>query len=140
MKIAFMILVLIAILLGIIYLFPQINYRDMPPELMEGHLPEEKPNWVSSKVDPHNMHYIAPLTFQSLTQLASCIEMQLPQVKIKSVDSSKLIAYRASTVFHFVDWLCIHADGTVTSTATMGHSDFGKNRELIEEIRNLCHK
>ncbi|WP_226905657.1 DUF1499 domain-containing protein [Legionella antarctica] len=122
----------------IMYLFPQINYRGMPEGLIDGHLPEGKPNWVSSKVEMTDTHYIAPLKAQSLAQLSSCIESKIPEVIIKTSDASQIIAYRPSKVFHFVDWLCIQNDGAVSSSATIGYSDLGKNRELIEKIRTLC--
>ncbi len=138
MKLLIIILIIIGIVVAIMYLFPQINYRDMPAGLSEGHLPEGKPNWVSSKVPMTDTHYIAPLKIQSLAQLSSCIESKIPEVIIKNTDASQIIAYRPSRVFHFVDWLYIHNDGAVSSSATMGHSDFGKNRELVEKIRTLC--
>ena len=138
MKIFLSIILILIIVVGVVYLFPQINFRGMPAGLFEGRLAEDKPNWVSSMVSASDSHYIAPLKFQSLAQLSACIEAKLPKVVIKSTDESKIIAYRQSRVFHFVDWLCIHADGSVTSSATMGSSDFGKNRELVEQIRTLC--
>jgi uncharacterized protein (DUF1499 family) len=138
MKIVAIIIVILVITIGIMYLFPQINFREMPDGLIGGGLPENKPNWVSSTVSPTDSHYIAPLKFQSLAQLSACIASKLPHVSIKKTDESKIIAYRQSKVFHFVDWLCIHADGRISSSATMGHSDFGKNKELVEQIRTLC--
>lgn len=138
MKIWFIIVGLVVVLVGVMYLFPQINFRGMPKGLVDGQLPEEKPNWVSSFVVSNNSHYIAPLKIESLVKLSSCIAAKLPEVKVQKMDESTLIAYRQSTVFHFVDWFCIHADGNVVSSATMGHSDFDKNRELIDKIRTLC--
>ncbi len=129
---------LVAVIVGVLYLFPQINFRPMPDGLIKGNLSEEKPNWVSSFIDPANSHYIKPLKVESLSQLSHCIQSKIPEVVIQKSDDASIIAYRQSTVFHFVDWLCIHADGNVVSSATMGRSDFGKNRELIEKIRNLC--
>jgi uncharacterized protein (DUF1499 family) len=138
MKIFISVIVLLGLAVGIFYLFPQINFRQMPVGLLDGHLAENKLNWVSSMVPVSDSHYIAPLKFQSLAKLSACIETKLPQVSIQKTDASTIIAYRQSKIFHFVDWLCIHADGAVTSSATMGSSDFGKNKELIEQIRTLC--
>lgn len=138
MKLLAIIIAISLIVVGIMYLFPQINFREMPEGLVDGHLSEDKPNWVSSSVSSNDSHYIAPLKIQSLARLSACIEAKLPQVSIKKTDVSSIIAYRQSRVFHFVDWLCIHANGTVSSSATMGRSDFGKNRELVEQIRTLC--
>jgi uncharacterized protein (DUF1499 family) len=138
MKIVLIIIAIIMIAIGIIYLFPQINFREMPKRLIDGHLPKGKNNWVSSMAAPTDSHYIVPLKVQSLAQLSACIASKLPEVTIKTSDASKIIAYRPSPVFHFVDWLYIHADGSVSSSATMGSYDYGKNRELVERIRALC--
>jgi len=138
MKWIFIFLGLLGAVVALMYLFPQINYRNMPDGILNGKLDEKKPNWVSSFVAKNEEHYIAPLKINSLAQLSSCIRDKLPEVRIKKLDEKELIAYRASTVFHFVDWFCIHADGQVVSSATMGYSDLGKNRELIESIRTFC--
>lgn len=138
MKIIAIISVILLITMGIMHLFPQINFREMPDGLIEGKLPKNKPNWVSSRVPVNDSHYVPPLKFKSLEQLSACISTKLPQVVIQSKDESKLIAYRQSRLFNFVDWLCIHADGMVSSSATMGHSDLGKNKELVEQIRAFC--
>ncbi|MBL7478374.1 DUF1499 domain-containing protein [Legionella bononiensis] len=138
MKIMLIIVLLIGCVVGVMYLFPQINFREMPKGLIDGQLPEEKPNWVSSLVAADNAHYIPPLKVGTLVQLAECIKSKVPEVTMTQLNESNLIGYRQSRVFHFVDWLIIRSDGTVVSSATMGHSDFGKNRELIERIRTLC--
>ncbi|KGP63229.1 hypothetical protein EP47_04510 [Legionella norrlandica] len=138
MKFLYIIFIIIAALVLIMYLFPQINFREMPEGLMDGKLPEEKPNWVSSLVSESSSHYIAPLKVEAISKLVSCIESRVPELKIQKQEVSFLIGYRQSRVFHFVDWLCIYANGNVISSATMGHSDFGKNRELVEKIRSLC--
>lgn len=138
MKVVLIILAALVAVVGVMHLFPQINFRDMPKGLVEGDLPEEKPNWVSSFVATDNAHYIAPLKIKSLAQLSDCIKTRLPEVLIQKSDELNIIAYRQSRVFHFVDWLCIHPDGKVVSSATMGYSDLGKNRELVEKIRALC--
>ncbi|CAM2930730.1 DUF1499 domain-containing protein [Legionella worsleiensis] len=139
MKILLIVVLLIAGAVGILYLFPQINFREMPEGLMNGKLSEEKPNWVSSFVAPDNMHYIAPLNAVNLSDLSQCMQHNIPQITITHLDKTYLLAYRQSRVFHFVDWLVIYSDGNVVSSATMGYSDLGKNRELVEQIRTLCH-
>ncbi|AMP90676.1 DUF1499 domain-containing protein [Legionella pneumophila] len=138
MKLICIVLALILTLIVILYLFPQINFREMPKGLVEGQLPDDKPNWVSSLVNESDSHYIVPLKVESMSELAACIESKVPELKIQKQDASLLIGYRQSRIFHFVDWLCIHADGNVISSATMGYSDFGKNRELVEKIRSQC--
>ncbi|HAT1883741.1 TPA: DUF1499 domain-containing protein [Legionella pneumophila] len=138
MKLIWIVLALILAFVVILYLFPQINFREMPKGLVEGQLPDDKPNWVSSLVDESDSHYIAPLKVESMSELAACIDSKIPELKIQKQDASLLVGYRQSRFFHFVDWLCIHADGNVISSATMGYSDFGKNRELVEKIRSLC--
>ncbi|HAU1192969.1 TPA: DUF1499 domain-containing protein [Legionella pneumophila] len=138
MKLICIVLALILTLVVILYLFPQINFREMPKGLVEGQLPDDKPNWVSSLVDESDSHYIAPLKVESMSELAACIDSKIPELKIQKQDVSLLVGYRQSRFFHFVDWLCIHADGNVISSATMGYSDFGKNRELVEKIRSQC--
>lgn len=138
MKIILIVILFIALVVGVMYLFPQINFRDMPKGLIDGQLSEAKPNWVSSFVAADDAHYIAPLKVDNLAQLAECIKSKVPEVNITHLDETQLIAYRQSRVFHFVDWLIIRSDGNVASSATMGHSDFGKNRDLIERIRSLC--
>ncbi|ANN94778.1 TPA: DUF1499 domain-containing protein [Legionella pneumophila] len=138
MKLIWIVLALILAFVVILYLFPQINFREMPKGLVEGQLPDDKPNWVSSMVNESDSHYIAPLKVESMPQLVACIERKIPELKIQKQEASLLVGYRQSRFFHFVDWLCIHADGNVISSATMGYSDFGKNRELVEKIRSLC--
>ncbi|HAU1152904.1 TPA: DUF1499 domain-containing protein [Legionella pneumophila] len=138
MKLICIVLALILTLIVILYLFPQINFREMPKGLVEGQLPDDKPNWVSSLVNESDSHYIAPLKVESMSELAACIESKISELKIQKQDASFLVGYRQSRFFHFVDWLCIHADGNVISSATMGYSDFGKNRELVEKIRSRC--
>lgn len=138
MKILIIIIILIGCLVGLMYLFPQINFREMPQGLIDGKLPEEKPNWVSSSVASDNSHYIAPLKINTLAKLAECIKSKVPEVHITKMDDRNIFAYRQSRVFHFVDWMIINSDGSVISSATMGRSDFGKNRELIEKIRTVC--
>ncbi|HAT1902786.1 TPA: DUF1499 domain-containing protein [Legionella pneumophila] len=138
MKLIWIVLALILAFVVILYLFPQINFREMPEGLVEGQLPDDKPNWVSSMVNESDSHYIAPLKVESMPQLVACIERKIPELKIQKQEASLLVGYRQSRFFHFVDWLCIHADGNVISSATMGYSDFGKNRELVEKIRSLC--
>src|SRR5687768_17072202 len=110
MKLLIIVLVLGVALVGVMYLFPQINFRKMPPGLIEGTLPNEKPNWVSSLVPHTNSHYIAPLHIGTIAQLVVCIGNKVPEVKIQKQNGSHLIAYRQSPIFHFVDWLCIHAN------------------------------
>ncbi len=131
-------LVLIAIIILMI-IFPKINFRSMPPGLCKGELPENMPNWVSSLVPETDEHYIKPFYNTPLPALAEYIVKCGPKIHITQLDSASLIAYRQSPMFNFTDWICIRADGHVSSSATMGYSDLGKNRELVNKIRAQCH-
>lgn len=136
---AFMILLMILIItLLLMYFIPTINFRDMPAGLAEGALDAGKPNWVSSRVPKNDAHYIAPLTISSLAALKACVVKQSPKTTLVKLDEASLIAYRQSPVFNFTDWLIITRDGQVTSSATMGYYDFGKNREWVESLRAHC--
>lgn len=125
-------------LVALMHFFPQINFRSMPPALCEGKLDVQKPNWVSSQVASADKHYVEPLHFSDLEALAVCIKRTLPSVTLTQLSSTRLIAYRQSKVFNFVDWICIQSNGSVSSSATLGYSDFGKNRQLVEQIRMSC--
>lgn len=138
MKILLFLVVLLLLIILLMVLFPQINFRAMPMGLCEGQLPKNKPNWVSSLVAKTDSHYIHSLKFQDLDALIVCIKKQIPELKLVQTDTRRVLGYRQSKIFHFTDWLCIQADGHVESSATMGHSDFGKNRALVERIRQLC--
>lgn len=139
MKWLFLIVLLLVAVVGVMYFFPEINFRSMPKGLIDGKLSEDKPNWVSSYVSSHDSHYVAPLPVANLEKLSACITEKLPQVSLHESTAAYVLLYRQSQIFHFVDWVCIHTDGNVVSSATMGYSDLGKNRELVEEIRSLCH-
>ncbi len=66
------------------------------------------------------------------------MEDSIPKLAVKEANSERLLAYRQSALFNFVDWICIDSEGQLTSSATLGYSDMGKNRELVEEIRQHC--
>ncbi len=133
------VMILLAVLAVLMmYLFPKINFRAMPEGLVNGRQDEQKPNWVSSLVARNNAHYIAPLAIKNLSSLAECLLKQDKNTTLVKVDESSLIAYRQSTVFHFTDWIVIDSQGQVSASATMGHYDFGKNRQWVEAIRASC--
>ncbi|KTD34526.1 DUF1499 domain-containing protein [Legionella israelensis] len=139
MKIFLLSLLLGAVLVTVImHFFPKINYRSMPEGLCEGQLSSKKTNWVSSQVKRTDTHYVEPLRLSDIETLANCLKLKFPSMTVTEVNDSFLIAYRQSRVFNFVDWICIKKDGAVSASATLGHSDFGKNRELVEQIRLLC--
>ena len=135
MKWIMALLVIFVLVTVVFYAFPKLNYRDMPKGLCQAELDEQKPNWVSSLVDEQNAHYIKPLQIQSLSQLADDLKTQVPDLNIVQQKDGQLLAYRQSTIYHFTDWVCIEANGNVSASATMGRSDFGKNRQLVESIR-----
>jgi len=120
------------------YFFPQINFRKKPEGLCRAQLDGKKPNWVSSLVSREDPHYIEPYSPVNLAQLAACLQQQFQNITVVQVDSEKLIGYRQTKLLNFVDWFCIQSNGEISSTATMGYSDLGKNRELIEHIRQIC--
>ena len=138
MKIIYFIIIILVVIIAVFHLFPQINYRDMPKALCEAKFDNDKPNWVSSLVETDNPHYIKPFHSVDLKKLSQCISDHFSMVTIREVSENRLLAYRTSFVFNFVDWFCIEANGQVTSSATMGYYDLGKNRELVEDIRNVC--
>ena len=117
------------------YLWPQINFRDMPTGLCKGELNVTKPNWVSSTVDTKDDHYIRPLKIDSLLMVAKIVKRSQPQVTIVKENQNRILAYRQSTIFHFTDWICIEANGSVTASATLGYSDLNQNRKWVESIR-----
>ena len=132
----FLLIFIVLIPLAMI-IFPKINYRPAPHGLCEGKLNQNKPNWVSSLVAESNEHYIEPLQFASLSSLADCIKNFI-DTQITHLSDTHLLAYHQSKTFHFTDWLCVKADGHVSSSATMGHYDFNKNREWVNKIRESC--
>ncbi|QRN04646.1 DUF1499 domain-containing protein [Legionella sp. MW5194] len=122
----------------LMHFIPAINFRAMPQGLIQGTLNVSKPNWVSSRVPESDSHYVAPLTVTDLSAIRDCVLRQSPKTTLVKLDASSLIAYRQSPVFNFTDWLIIGNDGQVTSSATMGYYDFGKNREWVESLRAHC--
>lgn len=137
MKVLIGLLLIGGVITLVCYIWPQINFREMPKELCTGKLNAKLPNWVSSQVDKNDDHYIDPLKIESLAQLADKIKNKIPGVTLVEQDNNRILAYRQSTIFHFTDWICIEANGNVTSTATLGYGDFNQNRKLVESIRQL---
>lgn len=139
MKIAVMLITAaVFILVCLLHFLPQINYRSMPGGLLNGTLDDSKPNWVSSQVQASNKHHIEALQVKHLGLLADCL-LSLPfKTTLVRLDENTLIAYRQSRVFNFTDWIRIDKQGQVTSSATMGYYDFGKNRQWVEFIRSRC--
>lgn len=112
-------------------LLPTFNYRAMPQGLCEGALPSNQSNWVSSLIAPSNPHYVAPLARPELASIAA----RMSQAHVAELNPEHLIAYRQSPVLSLTHWICIKKDGHVVSSATLGHYDFGKNRQWVESIR-----
>lgn len=131
-------LVILMITPLLMHFMPGINFRGMPQGLTQGTLNASKPNWVSSLVPESDSHYVAPLTVADLSAIKDCVLRQSPKTTLVKLDESSLIAYRQSPVLNFTDWLIIKNDGQVTSSATMGYYDFGKNREWVESLRAHC--
>lgn len=142
MRIIFGLIFLLAAMATIIvvalHFFPQLTYRVAPEGLLQGQLNLEKPNWVSSKVMKEDSHYIPPLPAHDLINLAACMKKNIEGLIIMDVGANTLVAYRRSSLCHFMDWIAINSNGEVTSSATMGFYDFGKNREMVEIIRKYC--
>ncbi|WP_367607344.1 DUF1499 domain-containing protein [Legionella sp. W05-934-2] len=139
-KIVIGLIVFVGVVTLICYLWPQINFKEMPKGLCAGNLNGKKPNWVSSKVDKADSHYVAPLKITSLLTVEDAIKNHLPGITIYQRDKNNLLAYRQSPIYHFTDWICIEADGSVTSSATLGYGDFNQNRKLVESIRQILQQ
>ena len=128
------ILLVIAFLVQVLLLKkPNLFYRDIPAGLCVADLPN-KPNWVSSLVPSSNAHYIAPLPTASLIHTADVIQLIDPKTYTVIV-SGTLQGFRRTPFWGFTDWFCIGEDGHVTSSATLGYSDLGKNREWVNHLR-----
>ena len=107
----------------------------------------DKPNCVSTQTADET-HFIQPIRFSGSVQEA---QDRLLQV-LKSTKSTKIIAIQenyirvefTSSVLRFVDdaefyFLAVPSEAitiNLRSASRIGHSDFGVNRERIEQIRN----
>ncbi|GAA3575812.1 MULTISPECIES: DUF1499 domain-containing protein [Marinobacter] len=102
----------------------------------------ETPNCVCSVVENlDSEHYIAPLvgdlgTWNSLPVLVS----SQPNLRIVEQGETYLRAEATSNIFRFVDDVEFHflpEEGLIhiRSASRVGYSDFGVNRERLEEIR-----
>lgn len=137
MKLTLILLLVFGLFLLVFHLFPRINFRPAPLGLCQGQLPLGKPNWVSSLVPKTDSHYIAALPEMPLVELGPLLQKSIPNLTLVEVSARGIVGYRRSWWFNFVDWFCISPEGQVSSSATMGYSDLGKNRELVEAMRTL---
>jgi uncharacterized protein (DUF1499 family) len=133
-------IVIVIVLLGVFIMsiflskYPELFYRDSPVGLCEANLPD-KPNWVSSLVDRKDSHYISPLSFNEFDDIRQCIYNVDPKSYI-IVHPKYIEGYRRTNFFGFTDWFCIKDSGQVTSSATVGYSDLGKNRQWVDKLRS----
>ena len=106
----------------------------------------DKPNCVNSQT-ADNEHFIAPLLFAGTLQDAQKRLLQIlqsmPQTTVITANEGYFRVEFTSRVFKFVDdaefYLSSSENGKTTinvrSASRIGHSDFGVNRERIEQIR-----
>ena len=131
------VLIIVLVLLLAFHLFiskrPDFFYRDKPEGLCQAALPD-KPNWVSSLVYPSDGHYIRRLPEHSLEKIVRAIHRLDPKTYVV-LHPTYIEGYRRSHYFRFTDWFCIKEDGNITSTAAVGYSDLGKNRQWVEALR-----
>ena len=106
---------------------------------------DERPNWVSSTVDPAEKdRYVAPIAFkgdpdQARARLERVIAA-MPRAAVVTRNASYLHVEFASRIFGFVDDAQFSLDARasvihVKSAARVGIRDFSVNRERIEAIR-----
>lgn len=107
-------------------------YRGKPAGLCEAKL-ADKPNWVSSLVEPSNPHFVAPLSVGAFDHIEKAIKRIEPKVYLL-VTPDFIEGYRRSQFFGFTDWFCINTLGHITSSATVGYSDFGNNRRWVNRL------
>lgn len=103
----------------------------------------QSPNCVSSQSKDAE-HYIEPFEFvgtaeDALARLKRVVE-QMPRAVVVSTDELYLHAEFTTLVFRFVDDVEFLIDPAakqiqVRSASRTGHSDFGKNRSRMEQIR-----
>ena len=126
-------------------LFPGSRPTDLG--FADGRFPrgDERPNWVSSTVDPaEGDRHIAPLAFQgdpgkAWARLEHAVSA-MPRVAIVTRTASYLHVEFASRLFGFVDDAQFALDAKagvihVKSAARVGIRDFSVNRERIEALR-----
>lgn len=103
----------------------------------------ESPNCVSSLADDRDeAHYIDPLTADQAAWAAlPSVLVSLPNLRVVKADGNYLRAEATTRFLRFVDDLefqfvpetrIIH----VRSASRVGYSDFGVNRERLEQIRD----
>ena len=107
----------------------------------------DKPNCVNSQT-ADKIHFIQPMHFSGTGQDAQERLLQvlkaLQQTKIVAVQENYIRVEFTSKVFRFIDdaeFYFLSAENGKTiinlrSASRIGHSDFGVNRERIEQIRN----
>ncbi len=102
--------------------------------------PTNKPNWVSSQIQPSDKHHVAPLTAKgpdAMAQLRRTIE-SMPRVAVIKAEGDYLNAEFESALMGYVDDVEFVRAGTVIhmrSSSRLGHSDLGANRKRVEVIR-----
>ncbi|MDH2373223.1 DUF1499 domain-containing protein [Cobetia sp. 3AK] len=107
--------------------------------------PPSTPNGVSSQASD-SKHYVAPLPMptdcclSAMEKMHSIIE-SMGHAEIISTDDGYLHAEFHTPLLGFVDdveIVCNEQEGVchVRSVSRMGHSDLGKNRQRVEDIRH----
>lgn len=117
----------------VLALKPNLFYRDKPFGLCEANL-GRAPNWVSSLVHQSSSHHVASFAELPFTKITSCIEFIDPKTYVVEL-TNHLEGFRRTALFGFTDWFCIERNGNLTSAATLGYTDLGRNRKWVERIR-----
>ncbi|MDH3327321.1 MAG: DUF1499 domain-containing protein [Gammaproteobacteria bacterium] len=128
------------------FILGNVSTSKQSPGLVAGKLSacSPKPNCVCSEIEQSDSHYIAPLTI-SITDNNSLmlqIKSLLKEMgaEIVTEDDSYIAATFTSRLFRFVDDFEIRLDAQnnlvhVRSASRVGRSDFGVNRQRVEEFR-----
>jgi uncharacterized protein (DUF1499 family) len=133
-------LLLVLAFTGFLFIQAKNSARQSSPQLTGNELPPcgDKPNCVSSSVNPSDSHYIEPLesTDTSMQQLQQLVERDGGTVA-ETTDQHLTATYK-SGLFGFIDDLILlHRDGKihVRSSSRVGYSDFDANRKRVERLR-----
>ncbi|MEZ4320638.1 MAG: DUF1499 domain-containing protein [Myxococcota bacterium] len=97
------------------------------------------PNCVSSRTDPDDPHYVAPLPHATVERIKAVVA-GLPRTELVEEADGYLHFVSTTAFFRFKDdlELEVEEDGVhVRSASRVGHSDLGVNRKRVEALRAL---
>jgi len=142
---ATLLILFVLILMGI-FSMGIYSHKAPEPGLIDGKLSPcpDKPNCVCSETDATNTHHIRALSSNGADHHVAWGKL-IATVKslggdIQQRTDTYLHATFTSSLFHFVDDLEVRLDTEtdsihVRSASRVGHSDFGVNRQRVEQIR-----